>query len=179
MNQPQHPICTHKRTKSLETEGDLGKQGRNARRLETHHRSGPSFGTPEAIHFSNGRGCEFLKNEAVKEELTDINTKAIGRIKIGSNKISLREDLAQEKMLFSQEPSDAMFEMGNVELIELEKSMIQCPSCLHYVFKGTILCRCGKHIRPDLDMIRRIKAAFEILKAPYVFDYCKGLQTRS
>ena len=40
------------------------------------------------------------------------------------------------------------------------------PSCLHYVFKGTILCRCGKHIRPDLDMMRRIKAAFEVLKAP-------------
>ena len=29
-----------------------------------------------------------------------------------------------------------------------------------------ILCRCGKNIRPDLDMMRRIKAAFEILKAP-------------
>ena len=45
--------------------------------------------------------------------------------------------------------------------------MIQCPSCAHFVFKGTLLCRCGKHIRPDLDMIRRIKAAFHILKAPY------------
>ena len=32
--------------------------------------------------------------------------------------------------------------------------------------RRTILCQCGKHIRPDLDMMRRIKAAFEILKAP-------------
>ena len=69
-------------------------------------------------------------------------------------------------MVFSQKSSQAIFEMGNVELIELKTSLIQCPSCLHYACKGTILCRCGKHIRPDLDMMRRIKAAFEILKAP-------------
>ena len=67
----------------------------------------------------------------------------------------------------SQEPSQAIFEMGNVELIELKTSRIQCPSCLHNVFKGTIICACGKHIRPDQEMIRRIKAALEILKAPY------------
>ena len=35
-----------------------------------------------------------VKNEAVKEELTDTNTKAIERIKIGSNKICIRADLA-------------------------------------------------------------------------------------
>ena len=69
--------------------------------------------------------------------------------------------------MFSQESSQAIFEMGNVELIELKTSQIQCPSCLHDVFKGTILRACGKHIRPDQEMIRRIKAAFEILKAPY------------
>ena len=33
----------------------------------------------------------------VKEELTDTNTKAIERIKIGSNKICIQEDLAKEK----------------------------------------------------------------------------------
>ena len=33
-------------------------------------------------------------------------------------------------------------------------------------FEKTILCRCEKHIRPDLDMMRRIKAASEALKAP-------------
>ena len=58
--------------------------------------------------------------------------------------------------------------MGNVELIELKNSRIQCPSCLHHVFKASILCACGKHIRPDQEMIRRIKAAFEILRAPYI-----------
>ena len=73
-----------------------------------------------------------VKNEVVKEELTDTKTKAIERIKIGSNKICVyRGDLAKEKMVFSQESSQAVFEMGNVDLIELKTSMIRCPSCLH------------------------------------------------
>ena len=54
-----------------------------------------------------------------------------------------------------------------MELIELKTSRIQCPSCLHYVFKGTMICACGKHIRPNQEMTRRIKTAFEILTAPY------------
>ena len=33
--------------------------------------------------------------------------------------------------------SRAIFEMGTVELIELKKSAIQRPSCLHHVFEGT------------------------------------------
>ena len=101
-----------------------------------------------------------LENEAVKEELTDTNTKASESVTTGSNKICVREDLAKEKMVFNQESSQAIFEMGNVELIELKTSKIQCPSCLHYFFKGTILRARGKHIRPDQEMIRRIKAAF-------------------
>ena len=32
--------------------------------------------------------------------------------------------------------------------------------------KGQMFGQCGNHIRPDLDMMRRINAAFEILKAP-------------
>ena len=55
----------------------------------------------------------------MKEELTDTNSKAIERIKIGSNKICFFEDPAKEKMVFSQECSQTIFEMGNVELIEL------------------------------------------------------------
>ena len=71
-------------------------------------------------------------------------------------------------MMFSQESSQAIFEMGNVELSELKTSRIQCLSGLHYMFRGTIICACGKHIRPDQEMIRRINAFFfEILKAPY------------
>ena len=83
----------------------------------------------------------FSNNEA--------NTQEIERVQIGSNKICIREDLAKEKMVFSKESSRAIFEMGNVELIELKKSPIQCPSCFHYVFEGTLLCKCGKQIKPD------------------------------
>ena len=87
--------------------------------------------------------------------------------KIGLNKIRIREDLAKEKIVFNQESSQAIFEMGNVELIGLKTSRIQCPSYLQYVFEETILCACSKHIRPDQEMTRRIKASFEIFKAPY------------
>ena len=94
-----------------------------------------------------------VKNEAVKEELTDTNTKAIERIKIGSNKICIRADLAKKKMVFSQESSQAIFEMGNVELIELKTSMIQCPSCLHRFFTEphSLPVRKAHQTRPGYD----------------------------
>ena len=82
-------------------------------------------------------------------------------MRIGSNNISIRED----RMIFSEESSRA-FEMGNVELSELKKTSIQCPSCLHHVFEGTFTCMCGKIIRPDKNVMNGIKQAFEALKAP-------------
>ena len=57
--------------------------------------------------------------------------------------------------------------MGHVELIELRKSSIQCPSCLHHVLNGATVCRCGKLLRPNKDVLNRIKEAFEALQAPY------------
>ena len=65
-------------------------------------------------------------------------------MKIVSNKICIREDPVEDKTVFSEESSRAIFELGNVELIELKKSTIQCPSCLHHVFEGTLVCKCGK-----------------------------------
>ena len=44
----------------------------------------------------------------------------------------------------------SVFEMGNVELI---------ASCSHYVFEGTLICRCGKQMRPNQDVMDRIKEA--------------------
>ena len=86
-----------------------------------------------------------------REALTDTNTKEIERIKIGSNKICIRKDLAKEKMVFSKESSCAVFAMGNLELMELKKSSIQCPSCFHHVFEGKCLCNCGKLLELDPD----------------------------
>ena len=73
----------------------------------------------------------------------------------------------RSRWCFIQESSQAIFDMGNVELTELKKSWIQCPSRLHCVFKVIILCSCGKHIRPDQEMIRGIKQAFEIPRSPF------------
>ena len=99
--------------------------------------------------------------EAVKEEA---NTGVMERIKIGSNNICIRSDLAKKNMMFSQESCQAIIEMGNVELIELKKSRVQCPSCLHYVFEGTTVCSCGKHIRSNQELNQRIRKAFDVLE---------------
>ena len=69
-------------------------------------------------------------------------------------------------MVVNEESSRAFFEMDNVELIELKKSSTQCPSCLHHVFEGTLICMRGKLIRPNKDVMSRIKEAFEGPKAP-------------
>ena len=103
----------------------------------------------------------FSQIEAVKAEA---NTEVMERIKIGSIKLCIHSDLAKKNMMFSQEPCQAIIEMCNVELIELKKSRVQCPSCLHYVFGRTITCSCGKHIRSNQEVIQRIKKAFEVLK---------------
>ena len=89
------------------------------------------------------------------------------RIKIGSNKICIRNDLAKKNMTFSQESCQAILEMGNVELIELKKSRVQSPSCPHSVFEGTIFCSCGKRIRSNQEMIQRTGKDFDVLNTPF------------
>ena len=120
------------------------------------------------------------RTDAVKEEA---NTEAIDKIKMGSNKICIRNDLAKKNMMFSPESCQAIMDMGNVELIELKKSRVQCPSCLHDVFEGTIVCSCGKHVRSNQEVIDRIRKAFDILKTlffrasrPNSRDYTHGYQ---
>ena len=139
----------------------LGKPSRSARRYETRQRATrqlvlPTSEAKDDIHLS------------VKEELTGTNTKDIERIKISSNKICDRENFAKEKMVFSKESSQVIFNMGNVELTELKKSTIQCPSCLHCVREGTFLGTCGKFLKLNPDAINRIKEALDILKAPFL-----------
>ena len=54
-------------------------------------------------------------------------------------KICFRENLANEKMVFSQESSQSIFEMDNVELIEVKTSRIQCQSCVRlWLLQGVI-----------------------------------------
>ena len=92
--------------------------------------------------------------------------KLLNELKLVQRKFCLHEDPVKESMEFSQESTQAAQDMANVELIELRTSKIhQCPSCGHAVFKETILCTCVKLIRPNQEMIQRIRAAFHILKA--------------
>ena len=76
------------------------------------------------------------QTEAVEEKA---NTEAIDKIQMGSNKICIREDLAKKNMMFSPESFQAIMDMGNVELMELKESRVQCPSCLYNVFEGTVV----------------------------------------
>ena len=89
-------------------------------------------------------GTHLSEREVITDAFSnnEANTQEIERAKIGSKKICIRDDQAEEKMVFSKESSRAVFEMGNVELIELKKSSVQCPSCLHYVFEGTLIGKC-------------------------------------
>ena len=71
----------------------------------------------------------------------------------GSNKISIRNDLAKSGMILSDESGRAIHEMGNVELIELtqtSETTTQCPSCLKYVFDGKTMRQCEKLLRPNI-----------------------------
>ena len=78
------------------------------------------------------------------------NNEQVNKVKAGSNKISVRNDLAKDGMIFREESSRAVHGMGNVELIELKQTSetTQCPSCLKHVFKGMTMCQCDKLLDP-------------------------------
>ena len=74
--------------------------------------------------------------------------------------------LSKGKMIFSEESSRAIYEMGNMELIELRQTSatIQCPSCLKHVPEGLNMCQCGVWLRPNQSTMDRIRTAFAVLK---------------
>ena len=90
--------------------------------------------------------------------------KLLNELKLVQRKLYSRRSGEGKRWLKSRVHSSRQ-DMANVELIELRTSEIhQCPSCGHAVFKETILCTCGKHIRPNQEMIQRIRAAFQFSK---------------
>ena len=104
---------------------------------------------------------EILQDEANMQEINQ----QVNRVKAGSNKISIRNDSAKEGMIFSGESSSAIYEIGSVELIELKQTSetTLCPSCLNYVFEGTIKCKRGKLLRQPKSTLDRMREAFEAL----------------
>ena len=129
-----------RRTKPLEKGDRKGALGWSTRRFDHLHRVKSSQWNLGQTSSENTD--TFSHAGAVKEEIAEKNTDVMERINIGSNKICTREDLAKENMMFSQESSQAIFDICNVELMELKNSRIQCSSCPHHVFKGTIMCAC-------------------------------------
>ena len=145
-----------------ENEGSEGALDRGTRgsKLSTEVTTSPGQLGPNA---SDMETDTVLKKEDVTDTISqtdaveeETNTEAIDKIKMGSNKICIRNDIAKKNMMFSPESCQAIMDMGNAHLIELKKNGVQCPSCLHYVFEGTIVCSCGKHIRSNqrLDILK-------------------------
>ena len=83
-----------------------------------------------------------LKDE---EQMKEIN-KTLERLKSGSCTKSIRDDLKKQgDMIFSEESSRVIHEMGNMELFELGQISvtIQCHSCMKHLPEGLKYCGCG------------------------------------
>ena len=93
----------------------------------------------------------------------------VNEVKAGPHKLSIPNDLTKDGMIFSEESSGAVHEMGNAEVSELKQTSetTQCLSCLMHTFEGMTMCQCGKLLRPNETTLDGIRAAFEVLKAPY------------
>ena len=113
-----------RRYKHLETACNLGIQSRSARRYETRHGSGTSIQETGAREFWSGR---WYSSQRKRSHHNEANTQDIERVKIGlrfwkncfeQNVYSRRPSEGED--VFSRESSRAIFEKGNVELIELK-----------------------------------------------------------
>ena len=79
---------------------------------------------------------------------------------------SIRDDLSNGTMIFSEESRRTVYEMGNVQLIELKQTSatFQCSSCLKHVLEGVNMCKFGVCLRPKQSTLDRIREAFAALK---------------
>ena len=101
------------------------------------------------------------------EKMKEINKK-LEKLKIESGTKSIRNDLSKGNMIFSEESSRAICEVGNMELIELRQTSAtaQCLSCLKHVPGGLNMCQNGVWLRPNLSTMDRIRTAFATIKTP-------------
>ena len=109
--------------------GEAEREDRAGAQDVTDHSTGADLATKKVeqtacnvdvdTHLSNKEVSTnpFSQAEAVKEEIEETITKEIRRFEMVSNKTCIREDLAKGNMMFSQESSQAFFDLSNVELI--------------------------------------------------------------
>ena len=107
-----------------------------------------------------------LQDEEQMKEMT----KKLVKLKSGSCTKSSRDDLKKKShMIFIEESSGLLFDMFNLELIELRQTSatIQFRSCLKHIPEGLNMCPCGVRLRPNQDTMNQSKARFEALITPY------------
>ena len=98
-----------------------------------------------------------------EEKMKEINEEKLEKFKMGSGTKSIRNDLSKCRMIFREEISRAINEMGNMELIETSATM-QCLSCLEHVPEGLNMRQCVVWLRPNQSTMVRIRAVFAALK---------------
>ena len=75
--------------------------------------------------------------------MNEINEK-LEKFKLGSCAKSIRNDLSNGKMIFSEETSRAIHEMGNMELIELRQTSATIPMFFLPEARTRLnMCQCG------------------------------------
>ena len=124
----------------------------------------------EKPQFQNDLRVHGVSQDAIlqdEEKMKDINKK-LESLRIGSCTHFIRKDLSNGNMIFSEESSGAIYETGNMELIELRQTSetIQCLSCLKQVPEGLNMCL-WRLASTNQSTIDRIRAAFAALKTPY------------
>ena len=109
---------------------------------------------------------EAILNDEI--QMKDIK-ETLQKLQIGSQMQSMRHDLNKEDMIFCKESSKAIYEMGNVELIELRQttSTVQCRPCWKHIPEGVLQCLCGNWLKPDEHRVNQIKLRFAELVRPY------------
>ena len=101
-----------------------------------------------------------VSQDAISQDeakMSEINAK-LEKSKMGSSAKSIRNDLSKGKMIFSEETSRVIYEMGNMELLELKQTTatIHGPSFLTHVPKGLNMCQCGVWLRPNQSTMERV-----------------------
>ena len=102
-----------------------------------------------------------------EEKMKEIDEQ-LEKFEMGSRTKSIRNDLSKGNMICSEESSRAIYEMGNMDFIELRRTSatIQCLSCLKHVPEGLNMCQCGIWLRPNQSTVDRIRTAVATLKTP-------------
>ena len=108
---------------------------------------------------------EAILNDEI--QMKDIK-ETLQKLQIGSQMQSMRHDLNKEDMIFCKESSKAIYEMGNVELIELSQttSTVQCRPCWKHIPEGVLQCLCGNWLKTEEHTVNQIKLRFAELVRP-------------